>query len=1081
MRRLSLTLLSLLVALGLFAQRGTCGNGISWKLTDGTLTISGNGEMNDFSSSQRPSWDVYKDDITKVIIETGVTNVGGYAFENYTNLRQVELAEGIEIIGSTAFSGCEGIGQLTLPQSIRKIGSDAFYGLGISALIIPEGLETISTAAFGNCKSLATVNWNATNCSCTGKWGGPFYNTLDSSPCHIEEVIFGKNVHRVPNTLFYSCGSLKTVRTSGSISVVDYNAFYQTQWLNNQPEGIIYIDKALYTYNGVMTKATTINIPEGVESITGMAFWNCKYLVGITLPATLKSIGDGTFRGCTALGRIEWNAGNCGDFTSTTPPFSETAVYEVVFGNQVKHIPDYTFYKCTGLEEVSLPASVISIGEAAFRDCDALTHVNLGESLDDIGQHAFRSCNQLGSINFPSHLSTIDAHAFKDCPELKSITLPEGLTFLGESAFANNKNLKQVTFNSINCTTGYSKARGMGPYSPFDSSPLETFTIGDKVTRIPYGICRYQNLLKEISIPNSVKIIEDGAFKSCSGIASLTIGENVETLEERAFSGCSDGVKVLVWNAVRTNSPESPSKRLIPSQAIEKLTLGEKVEMIPDYLCYNCKQLEDLTIPASVKTIGRQAFANTGLTEVFLPAGVTEIGSGAFGSNKQLKRVVVASNEAAQAASPFSGNAPESIMVPDVAAYSKAQGWSNYSSLLKPMVSLSRDRFVYSGKLPETEAVNNLTGYTLRLGALELDKDAGTYTARAEASYTGPHAFTVSVPFAYQIAKAPLALTPADVKKVYGDRNPATYGYTQEGLVNGETLEEAFDLLPVFSTDTDDRVQAGAYAIRLANSPEAKNYAVTCREGLMTVTPKPLHVAAVSTSRPYGEDNPELELAYEGFAFEDDARSLSAAPQASCEAGKWSDTGEYEIRVSGGESRNYTFSYASGVLSVTAARQEIVWDQELPELHVGDSIALDASASSGLPVTFITSTPETCRITLAEGRYFLVCLAEGTARVQAAQAGNGNWQAAENAERELTVEAATGIAGHEAARLSVCTDHRQIVVKGAAKGATISLHALNGTLLHREACRGNELRLAVKQAGIYVVSVGDQSFRVTVE
>ena len=169
MRRLSLTLLSLLVALGLFAQRGTCGNGISWKLTDGTLTISGNGEMNDFSSSQRPSWDVYKDDITKVIIETGVTNVGGYAFENYTNLRQVELAEGIEIIGSTAFSGCEGIGLLTLPQSIREIGSNAFYGLGISALTIPEGLETISTAAFGNCKNLTTVNWNATNCSCTGK------------------------------------------------------------------------------------------------------------------------------------------------------------------------------------------------------------------------------------------------------------------------------------------------------------------------------------------------------------------------------------------------------------------------------------------------------------------------------------------------------------------------------------------------------------------------------------------------------------------------------------------------------------------------------------------------------------------------------------------------------------------------------------------------------------------------------------------------------------------------------------------------------------------------------------------------
>lgn len=331
-----------------------------------------------------------------------------------------------------------------------------------------------------------------------------------------------------------------------------------------------------------------------------------------------------------------------------------------MFGNQVKHIPDYTFYKCTGLEEVSLPASVISIGEAAFRACNTLQHVEFGESLETIGENAFY-----------------------DCGKLESITLPEGLTYLSPGAFGSNGNLRHITFNAIDChTSDFNMA------TPVFTAPcqLETFVIGNKVTRIPYKICENQTSIKDIVIPNSVKIIES------------------------------------------------------------------------------------------------RAFANTGLTEVFLPAGVTEIGSGAFGSNKQLKRVVVASNEAAQAASPFSGNALESIMVPDVAAYGKAQGWSDYSSLLRPMVSFSRDRFVYSGKLPETEAVNNLTGYTLRLGALELNKDAGAYTARAEASYTGPHAFTVSVPFAYQIAKAPLTLTPADVEKVYGDRNPATYGYTQEGL-----------------------------------------------------------------------------------------------------------------------------------------------------------------------------------------------------------------------------------------------------------------------------------------------------------
>ena len=754
------------------------------------------------------------------------------------------------------------------------------------------------------------------------------------------------------------------------------------------------------------------------------------------------------------MGRIEWNSVECEDFTSSDQPFSETAIYEVVFGNQVKRIPDYAFFQCKGLEEVILPASVVSIGEGTFYDCDGLMHVEFGESLESIGKNAFY-----------------------DCDKLESITLPEKLTFIAPGAFGSLENLKHVTFNAIDCHVSEGHFD-----TPVFTAPtrLETFVIGDNVTRIPYEICYGKGSFKEIVIPNSVKIIENRAFGGC-GIESLTIGENVETMAG-AFSDCS-GLKELTWNAMRTENPESSNLRLIPSQTIEKLTLGEKVEEIPDYLCYNCTGLSDFTIPDGVKNIGREAFYNTGLTDMFVPASVTEMGWRAFGNNRQLRRVIIPSDEAARAEAPFSAcSALEEIVVPDTAAFEKNDNWSAYSGIIKPMVSFSNHQFTYSGKLPETEITNNLTGYTLRLDLPELNKDAGTYTARAEASYDGPYPFSVSVPFKYRIDKARLTLTPANVEKVYGDMNPIIYEYTQEGLVNDETLEEAFEVLPEFSTNTDDRVQTGSYAIELANSPKTKNYDFFCGKGFMTVTPKPLHVTAVNVSRPYGENNPELELMYEGFAFDDDTLSLYRTPYAICDADNLSDAGEYEIRVSGGSGRNYTFDFTYGVLSVTPAVQKIEWEQEWPVLHVGDSIALYACATSGLPVSFATDSPDVCRIVHAENQYFIVCLTEGTARVQATQEGNSNWMAAENTERELSVEAAiTGIEDNDINHPDVHADRKQIVVKGTINGTVINVYTLNGTQLHSEASRGNEHRLTMDQAGVYIVNVGGRSFKLTVE
>ena len=1057
---------------------------MSWKLTDGALTISGNGEMN-FGSND-PSWAVYKDDITKVVVEGGVKNVASSAFNDYDSLRVVEFGEGVEVIGSSAFSGCDSIKELTLPESIREIESYAFNCLGISTLTIPEGLEKIAAGSFDRCNNLTTVNWNAVNASLTNSKGwGPFTErAMASWSCPISVVNFGKNVVNVPRYLFHDI-IVETVNTSGSIEKVDAEAFDGTIWLNSQPNGVICIDKALYCYNGVMTKATTIDIPEGIESITERAFVDFKYLVGVILPTTLKSVGWEVFRGCSGLGSVTWNAEDCDMAPSTTysgtkiSPFTDAALYEVIFGDKVKRIPDYTFSGCSETDEIVLPASLVSVGKEAFKGCNVAANLQFGDALKTIGESAFQGCGSIETVEFNEGLDSINSYAFSGCSNMKSVTLPEGLKYLADGAFYNTINLKHVTFNAIDCRTpGYSKWN----QPIFDN--LETFVIGDKVTRIPSVICDGQSSLKEIGIPNSVKVIERLAFNECSGIESLTIGESVDSIHRQAFDGCTN-VKEITWNAVHPvmeGAQGNVYDRFIPSTAIEKLTLGENVEAIPMNLCDDCVLLTSVMIPASVKTIGQYAFSNTGITELYLPAGVQELQNRVFSANAQLTRVIIPSNDVAQAVSPFSGcNALESILVPDVAAFAENDGWARYSDILKPMVSFTNDHFVYSGKLPETEAVNNLTGYTLQLDQPELTKDAGTYTIWMEASYTGPNAFTVNVPFRYQIDKAKLTLTPADLTMTYGDEKPATYAYTTEGLVNDETLEDAFEAVPEFTTGTPEQIPAGQYTILLANTPEAKNYDFTHTEGTLTVNQKQLNVAAVNASRVYGEANPEFEISYDGFAFDDDASSLDYPLQAYCATDEYSDVGEYQIFVVYDDDKNYTFKITAGVLTVTQAQQEIEWTQELPDLYVGDSIALSATATSGLDVVFATDSTDVCRVSCVDGQYFLVCLAAGDANVWATQEGNHNWQAAEKTERRLTVNVTDGISSHKHNGLKVYADNGQIVVKGAKEGLSVGVYTLSGVQMYGAKTGESEYRSPMTKAGIYIVNVDGMSVKVLIK
>lgn len=105
---------------------GDCGEGITWELEDGVLTISGNGPMEDFE--EQAPWYEYRDSIQKVVLSGGVTTVGANAFRDYDAITEVDFGEALNMLGAGSFASCGGLTRLHLPKTFRTFGEESLRG-----------------------------------------------------------------------------------------------------------------------------------------------------------------------------------------------------------------------------------------------------------------------------------------------------------------------------------------------------------------------------------------------------------------------------------------------------------------------------------------------------------------------------------------------------------------------------------------------------------------------------------------------------------------------------------------------------------------------------------------------------------------------------------------------------------------------------------------------------------------------------------------------------------------------------------------------------------------------------------------
>jgi hypothetical protein len=379
-------------------------------------------------------------DIKSIEIPKTVTKIGDTAFFFMPNLTDIRLPDNLSEIGNFAFMGCFGLTSVTIPEGVTYIGKYAFAQCDNLKKIIFENKNYTSITGFGSCgfthdqqKLINKTIWKQNN-KCT------FYNqsnalfevddvqqTDNKYKDGLIQITIKDGVTKIDDNAFENCYNIDKIIIPESVTSIGNNAFKKCIFLKEININLSSIGEEGVPkfYNWGLTqdqifinKIVNISIKDGVTRIADNAFKKWLGNTKITIPASVTSIGNNAFEGCSNLEEII---------------FRPNYMY-----SQLTSIGSSAFKKCINLKNVLIPVNVSDIGIAAFSGCQSLEFVQLYFcNVTKIKGNTFADCIELKSVTIPEKISHIDYGAFYGCRMLTSVIIRSKTIKIETNAFSN--------------------------------------------------------------------------------------------------------------------------------------------------------------------------------------------------------------------------------------------------------------------------------------------------------------------------------------------------------------------------------------------------------------------------------------------------------------------------------------------------------------------------------------------------------------------------------------------------------------------------------------------------------------------
>ena len=566
---------------GVIAEADFNNGAMHWSIsTDGVLTITGTGDMPDYTSSTGSPWYDFRDYILSIVVDDGITKIGDGTFCHLDKMVSISLSNSVTALGDNCFYDCNALGSIAIPEGVTDLSSDNIFQMcsSLSEVHLPASLTKISGSYVFSGSPITKIYYSGT----LEQWLSYDLDDITNYPCN----------------LYIGGERLENLTIPSSITTIRDGAF----------ENI---------------KLNSVTIPEQVTSISDFAFMGSS-VSNVVISSSVTNVGMSAFTSCSSLKRVYF----VGDqatwdnitFSSGNDALIDASRYYIDSFDDIRTVTVGAVENgsVTVSDVHCIPGDVINVSATPEPGWRLKCIIVNGEPIEGSSFVAEEGVDYVVSAEFEFYMDVKDSGS---CGTNLTWTL-----------YDNNELVISGTGEMFD---GY--YYGNAPWYNYRAI-IKSVVINEGVTSV--GNSAFQNCtaLSSVELPDSLEYIGSNAFEECISLISFELPAGIKSFSYGIFHGCAieslyfegsinDWLKIE-WQD--SNVLAYVDSLYISGELVENLVIPDGVTSIPAHAFSEYGKLKSVIIPASVTTIGDNAFFSRNLVYAEFLGNAPNIGANAF-------------------------------------------------------------------------------------------------------------------------------------------------------------------------------------------------------------------------------------------------------------------------------------------------------------------------------------------------------------------------------------------------------------------------------------------------------------------